>query len=251
VGCHLERRGKWGKERPRLEISWSSTNYRLLNGGGPPYVVILNGKSPAKFTVVDNEGNEKEVSFKAKLPKRLKRLKTALGFGPYLYRRSIDDVKKSNELAPAFFLYGNLYMTNSTSLRFFDGFVWRNPSYFNNFGFYFAYNLADAFDGRIELVPLLGIQGLSFKLLDNSKTFTQLIYPQGFELIYKHAFGIENYNIVYGMFISTSSEVGYNNLWIRWGKGYFWELNYIDWEKNGKKAAMYGLSIGVPFLSFF
>ena len=51
-----------------------------------------------------------------------------------------------------------------------------------------------------------------------------------------HAFGIDGFLVNYGMFLSPDSNVQYNNIWIRWGKKYFWEINYIDWGFEDKYA---------------
>ena len=99
-------------------------------------------------------------------------------------------------------------------------------------------------DGRFSFVPLLGIQGLYFKHQNAPKADNNLIFPQGFEMVFRHAFNIENYVIVYGMFISTDKAEDYTNTWVRWGKNYFWELNYINWGKGKYKTQMFGLSIG-------
>ena len=74
-----------------------------------------------------------------------------------------------------------------------------------------------------------------------------MIYPQGFEILYKHAF-IENYNLAYGMFLSTNSEK-YTNAWFRYGKKNFLELNYITWGHEQSQIKMWGLSVGIPFFS--
>ena len=80
-----------------------------------------------------------------------------------------------------------------------------------------------------------------------------MIFPQGIEFLWKHAFGIKNYIVGGGGFASPSETVDYQNLWIRWGKDYFWELNYIYWgiPEEDHNAKMWGLSIGFPFKPFF
>ena len=51
--------------------------------------------------------------------------------------------------------------------------------------------------------------------------------------------------------LKYKSEIDYKNIWIRAGKKYFWELNYIQWSQNGRSAKSFGLSVGIPFMSFF
>ena len=160
------------------------------------------------------------------------------------------DKSRNDRIAPAVMFYGRYDLIKTTCLRFFNATV-ASGSVFNNGGIYFAYELADAFDGRLELVPLLGAQILSFDYDDENDAYHKAIYPQGAEIVWNNAFGIENYNVVYGMFLSTSSQNDYQNLWVRWGKGYFWELNYINWAQDGFRAKMWGLSIGLPMFQAF
>ncbi len=251
VGCRLERVGTWGYEKPFLEVTFSATNISLINGKKPPFTTFIKDNSPVSFKVVDQEGKHRSVQLEARLPKRLNRVKTAFGFGPAgLYGESV--IKKDDwKIAPVLYLYGKLELTRHTSVRVFDALAY-NKTIFNNSGFYFAYQLADALDGRLEIVPLLGAQGLYFKQGDGlSEAQNKVIFPQGAEINYKNAFGVENYLISFGIFLSTQSDVEYTNTWVRWGKGPFWEFNYITWGQNGYVSKMAGLSIGLPLMNFF
>lgn len=250
VGCKMERLGKWGHERPRLMITWSTTNYTLKDGTRPPFRVSMQENLPVFLTLLDPNGREQKVTIKAQLPKRLHRLKTAVGFGPYQFKSQSGTEGRPNRLAGAGMLYGRLDMTPSSSLRIFDAFV-AEKSLFNNAGFYFAYELADALDSRIEIVPLLGFQALYFKYDSEHSTRNGIIFPQGAEVVYKNAFGFENYTLIAGAFYLSSSSEKYENYWLRWGKKLFWELNYISWESGQNHASMAGLSIGIPFVSLF
>ena len=249
VGCRLERTGGFGNEYPRLEVSWSATNYHLVDGSAPPYLSIITGEHPTQALLEDQFGKRKILKIKATLPSKLKRLNTALGVGPYIFRTKQRESIRPAEPAFAGMLYANFHLLSNSSLRAFDALVWQN-ALFNNFGLYFAYELADAFDHRIKLIPLLGIQGLTFQVNRHHKGYSKMIYPQGFELVYQNAFGLENYSLIGGMFLSTSSEEHYKNMWIRFGKKIFLELNYIDWRDDNRLASMWGLSIGIPFVSF-
>jgi hypothetical protein len=242
LGCRMERRGAYGKERPRLSVTWTTSNYTLKDKTPPPYTSFFNSSHPVKLKLIDKEGLEREVTISAKVPKRLHRLKLAYGLGPYTFSSTFEGDKQDN-VAPAFMLYGKYDFTESISARFFDALVY-NKSTFNNSGMYFAYHLADALDGRFSFIPLLGVQGLYFKHQNAPKADNNLIYPQGFEMVFRHAFNIENYVVVYGMFFSTNTAEDYTNTWVRWGKNYFWELNYINWGKGDYKTEMFGLSIG-------
>ncbi|MCK5884773.1 MAG: hypothetical protein KAG61_13875 [Bacteriovoracaceae bacterium] len=247
VGCHLERLGSVGSETPRLEITWSATNLRLLNDASEPYITVLSQGNKASVDVIDRTGKIKTIDFKANIPKRLKRFKVGLGIGPYQFISKNDGMTKSST-APSAMLYSNLMLTKSTSLRMFDALIAKN-SIFNNFGVYFAYDLANILDNRIQIVPLIGFQHLYFKYDKSSSEKQDFIYPQGFEINYRHAFGMENYLLGYGMFISTSSDYEYKNIWVRFGKRIFTEINYIEWAREDRKASMLGLSFGFPLFS--
>ena len=248
IGCKMSRVGKFGNERPRLEISLSSTNLRALNEAKPPYIIYLEDNSPVELKLKTLDEKIKTFHLEATIPARLHRLKTAIGFGPYIYQSEYLDDKQVSNLAPSLMIYGKFDINETSSLKAFDALLY-SKSLFNNSGLYFSYDLADAFDGRVLFQALLGFQGLHYKYSGNSPTEFRLLYPQGFEVIYKHAF-IENYNLIYGMFLSTSSEA-YTNAWLRYGKSSFLELNYINWAHEKSKMKMFGLSIGIPFFSAF
>lgn len=251
VGCILHRVGRFRKEKGMLEVHFTSANFVLDNGKLPPYVATMINSRPVKFELVNREGVRKTVKIYARVPKRMKRLKTALGFGPYFYETNHSSTLKKDGWAPTGMIYAKFDLTKNSSLRLFDALVWKD-GYFNNFGVYFAYDLASAMDNRFLVVPLLGFQGLTTKYSKHTDSYHKIIYPQGFELVYKHPFGKKNYSFVFGLFTNASvADDDYNNIWIRYGKRVFWELNYISWQRNERKASMWGLSVGIPFLSFF
>ncbi|MCK5072578.1 MAG: hypothetical protein KAQ98_04070 [Bacteriovoracaceae bacterium] len=248
VGCMMNRIGGYGHEKALLEVYWTSAEYKLEGGGPPPYVATFVMNNPVKMTVVNKKGEKRNIEIHAKIPKRLNRLKTAIGFGPYIFDTRFKQTNRRVHIAPAAMLYANLNLSQNTSLRAFDALMWET-SFFNNAGIYFAYNLGTALDGRLLFIPLLGFQALAFRYDNRIDTYHKFIFPQGFEIVYKHPFGLENYALVYGMFISTSSaDDDYQNLWVRFGKKIFWEINYINWSDDTKKASMWGLSIGIPFV---
>lgn len=250
VGCRLEKPGSWNKRRPRLVVTWMTSNFRLPGNKAGAYHIVFHEKSKARIKLYDRNGREKTVTLKlAFLPRKIRRLKTALGFGPYQFD-TIEGDLKNHQLAPAFMIYGRYDLINNASLRFFNATV-KNQSLFNNGGLYFSYELASVFDNRIELNPLLGAQILTYQYDSDRPTQNSVIYPQGIEVVWKHSFNIKNFTTVYGMFLSSSDTEPYVNMWLRWGKKYFWELNYIKWSNATSEMQTYGLSVGIPFLSFF
>jgi hypothetical protein len=248
IGCKMNRLGKFGSEYPRLEITLSSTNLRTMNDAKPPYTIFLEDNSPVELKMKGVDQKIKTFHLEALIPKRLNRLKTSVGFGPYIYQSDFQNDKQLSNLAPSLMIYGKFDINETSSFKAFDALLY-SKSRFNNSGLYFSYDLADAFDGRVLINALLGFQGLHYKYSNDTPTEFKLIYPQGFEVIYKHAF-IENYHLTYGMFLSTSSE-SYTNAWIRYGKSSFLELNYINWGHDKSHIKMLGLSIGIPFFSAF
>lgn len=249
VGCKMEAVGNMFSQRPRLEVTISSTNLFSENGERPPYTIYLDDSSPIVFKLKNDQNEVKTITVKAILPKRLARLKLAAGIGPYIYNSEKLNATVNGQIAPSYMLYGKFELTPTTSFKAFDALVYAK-TLFNNSGMYFSYDLAEIFDGRILINTLLGFQGLHYKYDKVSKTEFEMLYPQGFEVIYKHAFGIQNKHLTYGMFLSTDSNE-YTNAWIRYGGRFFWELNYINWAHVPNKISMYGVSVGFPLFEAF
>ena len=250
VGCKIQRTGKFGSEKLYLEVLFTSASYRLKDLSDPPYLIVFHKSGESKISMINNEGNEEIITIRAKLPEKLPRLKLAGGFGPYLLEAKNTAEEKKSEIAPTAMLYGNFSLNESTSLRFFDSYS-KNISTFHNWGVYYAWDLAEFCDQRCLLTSLIGAQGVDYRYSSETSYQSEIIYPQGFEFIYKHPFGKLNYRFSYGMFASFSGLYDYQNIWVRYGKGYFWEFNYIEWERENQGAAMYGLSIGFPIGAFF
>lgn len=257
LGCRTQRIGDFGSERPMMEILWTSANYKLLDNSNAPYISVFLSNHPVKIKVKNHKNEIKEVEITASIPKRLHRLNTAYGFGPYAFETSFTrDITKPNDklsniepMVPALMLYFNFKLSATNSVRGFEAAVWKD-SIFNNAGVYFASDIAHILDNKLTITTLLGMQHLYFKFDQGFEDISEPIFPQGIEFLYKHAFGEENYIISGGAFLSPSETVDYQNIWIRWGKKYFWELNYIYWGKDEFNAAMYGLSVGFPFKGF-
>jgi hypothetical protein len=250
VGCKMGQLGKWYAQTPRLEITMSSTNLKTLNGNRPPYFFYLEDNSPIEINLLDQENRVSALHIEAKIPKRVYRLHTSFGFGPYFYKAGINQEMTKSLIASSIMGYAKFDITETASVKAFDALLY-SKSLFNNSGLYFSYDLAEVFDNRIYINALLGAQGIHYSYSrKNSGTEFRILYPQGFEVLYKHAFGIENYNLFYGMFLSTNQE-RYTNAWLRFGKSAFLELNYIDWGHNTSRIQMWGLSMGLPFFNGF
>jgi hypothetical protein len=250
VGCELKRVGDVTEQRGQLLVTWISSDYRLLNQKEGPYTTVLTSSGISKTQVVNNDGQKKDLVIRANVPKRLHRLKLASSIGPYEYEAQSGKNKLPKNTHPSFMLYGNLYLNDTTSFKFFDAVV-AKESIFNHAGAYIGNEITKAFDDRLIFSTLIGLQILSFRLLPDEDLFHEFIYPQGIEAIFRHPFGLENHRLHLGAFISPVTDVEYNNFWIRYGKNIFIELNYIHWQHGSMSANMTGLSLGFPILSAF
>jgi hypothetical protein len=258
MGCRTQRIGRYGKEKPLLEVLWTSANWRLKNQGKAPYLAVFLENKPVKLEVINHLGETKNIEIHAKVPKRLHRVNTAIGFGPYSFETTFQSdpndpttlEDKYAPMAPTFMLYFNYKMSDTASVRGFDALI-KKDSTFNNFGAYFANDVSFSFDNRLTITTLIGMQHLYFSFDDDTEVISEPIFPQGIEFIFRNAFDIKNYVVGGGIFLSPSESVDYQNIWIRWGKGFFWELNYIYWGKEEFSAKMFGLSIGLPLVGLF
>jgi hypothetical protein len=185
-----------------------------------------------------------------KLPPRLHRIKTAMGLGAYQFRTKKSGVTGVDDIVPDLTLYGKIDFNTKSSFRFFNAFNKKGAT-FNNFGFYFAYDLANIFNNNVKVVALLGMQHVYYQYQANTEHTTQMIAPQGGEITWRHPFGIKNYLLGGGVLLSTKESVTYTNGWIRFGKKLMVEANYIDWGYRSSYAQIFGLSLIYPLISIF
>lgn len=255
IGCRTKRIGAYGQEKPMLEILWMSPELRIKGAQFLPYQAAFLSQKPISIDVENIYTKEqKTITIKASIPKRLHRLFTAYGFGPYAFETEsmTEDgelLTKSEATVPALMFYINYKISETTSIRGFEAAVFKD-SVFNNAGIYLGSDFGFALDNKLYFSTLIGVQYLYFQFDEDSEIISEPIFPQGIEFMYRHAFDIPNYIISGGVFLSPSETVDYQNVWIRWGKNYFWELNLISWGKEDFKATTYGVSLGFPFKGF-
>ena len=253
IGCHIDRVGQFGQEKPRLEVTLALTNIEpnlkssaLQNKATTFYFEETAEIKTELFHTADKK--QIPISMKAALPEKISRVRLAMGLGPY----SFTAADKNNSLGPksslSYMLYGKFGLTETTSFKAFDALIY-DGTLFNNSGLYYSFDVARILDGRITVGTLLGFQGLHFKYDENSLTEFEVIFPQGAEITYQHPFGQINSYLNYGMFLSTTNEP-YKNIWLRYGQKIFYEINYITWGKELSKTEMWGLSIGFPIAQF-
>lgn len=249
IGCELIRETINGEVMPSLNVYWISNEYRTLDLHPGPYVISFSEGREAHVTVMNDEKDKKEIHFKVNFPQRLHRLRLAGGLGPYIYKHSYKDMQENSEVVPSFMLYGNYYLNNIHSLKFFEAAVIKD-SVFSHAGLYLGSDLGKFYDDRLVISTLIGFQALSYRFDQDDDYFTQVIFPQGLELAFHHPFGLENYRFVLGGFLSPQRDVIYQNFWARFGSKVFLEFNYINWEYGTRNASMYGLSVGFPLAQF-
>lgn len=250
VGCEMQKQKIDNKIIPFLKVNWISSEYKTLDKHNGPYVIYFSEGRLAKIKVINEEGVEKEIVFKVDFPKTYPKLRTAIGFGPYSYEAGLKGKTNSAEILPSAMIYGNYYINDIHSFKFFDALVVKE-SLFNHAGTYIGSDIGKFYDDRVVISTLIGLQALSYKYDAKEKsTFTQVIYPQGAEISMHHPFGLENYKFIVGGFLSPQSNVTYQNFWARFGSKVFLEFNYINWQYSEKSAKMYGLTIGMPLWDF-
>lgn len=251
VGCELVRENLDSKVAQSLKVNWISSEYKTLDLNPGPYVISFTEGREARVRVVNDRGERKEIAFKVNFREHMPRLKTAVGFGPYVFTTTKSEEEKKPEILPSVMLYANYYINNIHSFKFFEALVMKE-SVFNHAGWYVGSELGKFYDDRVVVSSLLGAQAISHRFdvgFDN--IYTQIIFPQGLEIAMHHPFGWENYRFIVGGFLSPQSGVTYQNFWARFGSKVFVEFNYINWGYDDRSAHMYGLSLGLPFLEFF
>lgn len=254
ANCRLVPVGRLGAEEALLDVRFSAAGATLADGSPAALAVALRDGRPARVSLVGPDGKPRAATLSASVPPRLNRMKLAWGAGPYHLSSSAQD---GNGWGGSVMLYGNfrLRMEDSLSVRFFEAAVARDAArraFFNNFGVYFAYDAAAVLDTRVRLTALLGMQSVTFAPHGLARrSYSEVIAPQGLELSYADAFGARGKSLSGGMFLLPTQERNYQNFWVRWGTGWFGELNYISWRSRGRDARMWGVSIGAPLARLF
>ncbi|MBI5202856.1 MAG: hypothetical protein HY925_14790 [Elusimicrobia bacterium] len=237
-----------------VELQVAAAPATLPDGSPAVFTAHLRDGSLTRTSLLGPDGSSRIVEMAAQVNPVWHRLRLALGFGPYGLDSSAP---KGNGATGSVMLYANyrLRPEDNLSIRAFDAAVTRDPSgaaFFNNFGLYFAHDLARVMDRRITLTALLGVQTVTFAPNGLShETYGEGLAPQGLELTYLDAFGRKNRTLNAGAFVQPSDNKLYDNFWLRYGGRFFYELNYISWSSGNRRARMWGVSMGVPFTQLF
>lgn len=249
LGCERKIMGEPGDENIVLQALWTAPGWKPVGQEEGIHVLNLYGKASAPVEVENEQGERKTFIVKASAPKERYRLGVALGFGPYHFLSQGPDKTYDDGGQFMYMLYAGLALTEKHSFKLFDAYIEKEAT-FNNFGFYFSSDIAKLLDDRLVFNTLLGFQDLLFELPEGDKQH-KIIYPQGIEMILSHPFGLKNYKFMLGGFIGGGGSQEYSNVWVRFGKGMFYELNYLKWAEGETNAEAFGLSVGIPLFRGF
>lgn len=247
IGCDQEKEGSFGSERSIVVVRLISPG---LAGEDRQSRIRFTEPSEAFIPYHRTDGTAARATVKAHFDPRFRRMRFWAGVGPYVLHVKEDGKDGRDSLAPSVSAYGSFFFDERFSFLLFDVAVW-GQGVFNNFGFYIPTGLSKEFDRRVNIRVLLGFQGVSYSYGGaGNPLFTQILFPQGVEFTWLHAFNIKNINATAGLFLFPSGTNPYQNAWIRMGSAkVFGELNFINWEFDGRRSIMYGASIGFPLLA--
>jgi hypothetical protein len=259
VACRLVYSRSGENPVPQLEVhvGWAGVQPPVAVGGIPQdsssgsthaAVALLSSEQP-RVTFRDSSGVEFEL--RAQLPRQLKTAFLGVGLGPYSYLIQVPGLPTVQTIAPITTLYGSYFLAEGSRMVFFDAFP-VHGEWYNDFGLYFNNESSRALDERLSVHLLLGFHLISFKSPLGIQH--RLGAPQGFEMIYRDAFGRRNNVSVGGFFYPPIAGKAYYNTWLRIGSPkVFGELNYLSWRElsgdgNQALSRSVGISVGAPLL---
>jgi len=259
VGCRLVHSRSDESPVPQLEVqvAWAGVQPPVAVGGIPQDAssgsthaptALLSSEHP-RATFSDSSGTEFEI--RAQLPRQLKTAFLGVGLGPYSYLIQVPGKATVQTVSPITTFYGSYFLAEGSRMVFFDAFP-VHGDWYNDFGLYFHSESTRALDERLSVNLLLGFHLISFKSPLGIQQ--RLGAPQGFEMIYRDAFGRRNNLSVGGFFYPPIAGKAYYNTWLRVGTSkIFGELNYLSWREvadDGYEALSrsVGISVGAPLL---
>jgi hypothetical protein len=190
----------------------------------------------------------RKIKLRYQVAPELHNLTISMGIGPYSYGfRGNGEERTQTVISPT--LYGSYFITDDIHVVGF-GLTTLGPHNYTDLGLYLRLEYFRFLDRRGSLNLLIGGHVIGFEALD--QFYGVVSAPQGFELMYRDVFQ-RGKNLTAGAFIyPLISGNAYYNLWVRWGRQVFFELNYIAWHAQPKQApyqsTSFGASVGFPLL---
>ncbi len=210
---------------------------------------IRLGARPGKIILTTPQ--QQSLSLSYQLPHRFHLGALSLGLGPYSFHFDSGS-QHASSLTPILTLYGSYVLSDSARVVMFDA-AGLNSWLYNDFGLYISTENVRALDRRLGVRFMLGGHAIGFK--SNGQYHFIPGIPQGFELTLTDALQRGATLAAGGFLYPSINGKAYNNLWLRWGRSIFGEINYISFVENPNDQRTFsksvGLTVGFPVLSFF
>lgn len=249
LGCRLTQSKRERQRTSNLEIYlfWDQPDSEILLAGNSipetqPSLWFLKLRPHSGALPVESKAGALSLSHQA--PEKVRYGSIGLGLGPYAYRFQTSQLNVDTT-APLLMVYGSYALTDSQRLTVFNA-TTVHRTLFMDTGLYFNSESFRTLDRRLSLYVMLGMNAIGFRNQGVSRF--KLGAPQGFEAIYRDAFG-RNWNLSAGAFIYPKiNDQSYYNLWFRYGnRGRFLEVNYIAIQNEIAGTPFYTRSLGVSF----
>jgi hypothetical protein len=191
------------------------------------------------------------VKFYYQIPEELHNQGVSAGLGPYAFhfQGAGEEVRSWQGIAT---LYGSHFISDSMRIVEF-GALTLEKHLSSDFGLYLYFEQFRFLDRRLAINLLIGGHAVGFKSLGKFQLVTSL--PQGFELVYTDAIKRGNNLTLGGFFYPPIAGNSYYNGWLRWGRIWFAEINYIAWQAESQgqsySSESFGLSFGFPLFRYW
>lgn len=256
VSCRYLRydRDEGSNTAVELSVVWPSSGQTLQVDGIP---LMSTGLSywqfevPAQNRKVTLRAADVSIDLSYQIPDRWRHGNVFLGIGPYAYKYDgMDDPFEAFYPVPT--LYLSYRISESIRLVSFD-FMTLGKKFLSDFGVYLQLNYFRLLDDRVVLNLMFGGHAMGYGFRDS--LYIDPDFSQGVELVLSH-FLVRRMNASLGAFIYPMiRDRYYYNLWLRYGcTSWFFELNYIAWQRIAQNTPQvfdsYGVSFGFPLFSF-
>ncbi len=248
LGCRQVRAMNQNSQTASLEIFsfWDNVGQTIQVGG-----VETQAASPSMWPLrlqsqpgqVLLQGKDHKILLHYKIAQTLHAFSLSMGVGGYSHGFTGGGEDFSN-FAVFGTLYGSYFIAEDVNVVGF-GLTALDSHNYTDVGLYLKLENNRFLDRRASLNLLIGGHAMGFKA--QGQYYLVFSAPQGFELIYRDAFQ-RGRNLAAGAFIYPSiSGSAYYNIWLRWGKQLFGEVNYIAWQAQPNTVSYSSNSLGITF----